>query len=499
MAGTRPPGLAAIAPMSVTNDLYPTGFPGGMLNSGFAASWVAARIQDAKPAPQGGETYAKALIAGGDRQCLANQVLHLQTRNLATLFASGAHRTPSLYDLRSPTTWAKKIDVPVFLVGALQDEQTGPQWPAIIPALAHDPNVWVTMLNGTHIDSLGPATLSRWLEFLDIFVAHRVPTQPPLLDALSGRLYNAATGAPAEAPPPVRFTNAPNPAAARADFVRHDPRVRVLFGNGGGNLGPGALQPVWERDFSSWPPPAARPTMFYLGERGALASAAPAAGTVSYRPNPAARPATDLASSANPWVAVPPYDWTPVTGRAGLGFISSPLANDMVLVGPASLNLMLRSSAVDTDLQVTVSDVRPDGSEMYVTSGFLRASDRALNRSASTVLQPVPTFLASTAKPLPRGTFTEVRVPVDPIAHAFRAGSRLRITITAPGGDRPVWAFSTFQTNGAVVNTVSLGGTRPSTLVLPVVPGIQPPPGRPACPSLRGEPCRHYVPAGNGG
>ena len=42
-AGTDPPGLAAIAPMSPTDDLFSTGYPGGIYNNGFAAEWVDAR------------------------------------------------------------------------------------------------------------------------------------------------------------------------------------------------------------------------------------------------------------------------------------------------------------------------------------------------------------------------------------------------------------------------------------------------------------------------
>ncbi len=67
VAGTRPPGLAAIAPMSLTDDLYSTGFPGGLFNTGFAASWLEQRIQDAEPAPQGGQEWAKVEIADGDQ------------------------------------------------------------------------------------------------------------------------------------------------------------------------------------------------------------------------------------------------------------------------------------------------------------------------------------------------------------------------------------------------------------------------------------------------
>jgi hypothetical protein len=34
----------------------------------------------------------------------------------------------------------------------------------------------------------------------------------------------------------------------------------------------------------------------------------------------------------------------------------------------------------------------------------------------------------------------------------------------------------------------------PSSLILPVVPGVNVPTGLPPCPGLRGEPCRDYSP-----
>jgi predicted acyl esterase len=498
VAGTRPPDLAAIAPMSPTNDLYATGYPGGILNNGFAASWIAERVSDARPAPEGGQPWADAEIEQGDRQCLANQDLRLQTQNVATLMGSDSTRDPALFDQRSDQQWATKVDVPVFLVGALQDEQTGPQWPALINALSGDKDVFVTMINGAHVDSLGPASLTRWAEFLDLFVAQQLPHLPAIADALSGQLYQQIANAPAEPLPPLRFTDAPSVAAAKADFISQDPRVRVLMDNGNGSAGPGAMQPTWEVDLPSWPAPKAVVTTLHLGAGGALSAAAPSkVSTTSFRPDASLRPVTSLPSNGNAWAPTPDYDWTPVTGSGGLGFVSAPLTKDVTVVGPASLDLRLASTATDTDLQVTVSEVRPDGQEMYVTSGFLRAGFRALDASASTALAPVPTYRKN--QPLTPGTMTTVRIPIDPIAYAFRTGSRIRITISAPGGDRPVWAFATPPTGGKVVDTVALGGTGGSTLVLPVLDGVVPGDAQPPCPSLRGEPCRAYVPAGNGG
>jgi len=497
VAGTHPPDLAAIAPMSSEDDLYSIGFPGGMPNTGFAASWIAERVSDAKPAPGGGQPWVTAEINTGDTTCLANQRLRLQTQNLTKLLASNFHRTPSLYDPRSMAAWAKKVRVPVFASGALQDEQTGPEWPALIPSLNGDKNVFVTMINGAHIDSLGPAILTRWLEFLDIFVAGEVPKPTSVLALLGPALYQQIASSPSETMPDLRFTDAASPAAARADFIKDDPRVRVLFDNGGGSVGPGAFQAGWESDFTSWPPPPGKTTTWQLRRNGALSAAEPNPGAVSFKPDPTARPATDLSKDGNAWAPDPGYTWTPVTGSDGLGFISKPMTKDTVIVGPASLNLWVKSTAMDTDLQVTVSDVRVDGKETYVTSGFLRASDRTLDQSRSTALEPVQTFIKSES--LPRGKYTRLRIPIDPIAHAFRAGSRLRITISAPGGDRPVWAFATLPTHGKVTDTVSLGGAKASTFAFDVIPGVTPSDSEPACGALRGEPCRTYLAAGNGG
>jgi predicted acyl esterase len=496
VAGTDPPDLAAITPLSPTDDLYSTGYPGGIYNDGFAAGWIQQRIHDAEPAPQGGQPWAAAEIATGDRTCLTNQRLHHQAQSLASLVGPGLARTPALFTQRSPAVWASHITVPVFLVGSLQDEQVGPQWTALISALKGDKNVYVTMTNGTHIDSIGPDAISRWLEFLDIYVAGRVPTASPVLGPLASALYANATGdAKALAPPAVRFTAEPSVAAAKSAFAAQTPRVRVLFDNGGGNLGPGALQPTFGAGYATWPP-AGAVTRFSLGSGGTLTATAPAS-SVTFRPNPAVRPADDLASSANAWAAQPPYHWTTVPVANGIAFETPAFTKATTVVGPASLNLMLKSTAPVTDLQVTVTEVQPGATnESYVTSGFLRSSNRTMS-SASTALNPVPTYLAADRRNLTQGTYTLVRVPVDPIAHAFRPGTRLRIVVSAPGGDRPSWTFQTAATHNSVLDTVALGGAHGSTLVVNEVQGVVPTTAQPACGALRGEPCRPDTKLGN--
>ena len=191
VAGTQPPHLAAISPMSVSDDLYTaTGYPGGIFNSGFAKTWVQERMDEAKPAPAGGQPYARILSEQGDKHCLANQKLRLQTEDALEIQKQNPFRTPSLFDHRAPGPWLKHAKVPVFLIGQFQDEQTGGHFAESIPYLNGNKNVWVSLQNGVHADSLGPSTITRWAEFMKLFVANEIPVIPQSVIGLSGALYS---------------------------------------------------------------------------------------------------------------------------------------------------------------------------------------------------------------------------------------------------------------------------------------------------------------------
>jgi predicted acyl esterase len=500
-AGTRPPHLAAVAPMSVTDDIYTgTGYPGGIFNDGFARTWVVERMEEAKPAPGGGQPYARELVRRGDKHCRDNQALRLQTEDALAIQRANPFRTPSLFAHRSPGWWLKRVKVPVFLIGQFQDEQTGGHFPESLSALNGKPNIWISLQNGVHADSLGPSTVTRWVEFMNLYVGNRIPEIPASIISLSGALYQYLADAPAAPVQQSRFAGTTDVAAAKATF-RRDPRVRLLMDNGGGPQGAGSIGATWELGYTAWPPRQTRATRYFLGASGSLGAKPSKRSTVRYTADPSARPKQTLPGdgSGDAWKAQPPYQWAPVAAGKGLGWTTQPLAKDTVLAGPSSLDLWVKSSARDTDFQVTLTEVRPDGNETYVQNGWLRASHRKLDRRRSTALDPWPTHLKKDARPLSRRRFVLVRVPVHPVAHAFRAGSRIRVTVTAAGGDRPRWAFDTIDKGGAR-NTVALGGARASSLVLPVVAGATaqgtPLPGATA---LRGQPSRRYAPASNGG
>jgi predicted acyl esterase len=219
-----------------------------------------------------------------------------------------------------------------------------------------------------------------------------------------------------------------------------------------------------------------------------------------FRWDPAARPATDFTGNTGTgglWAATPAYDWTQNPAGKALSYLTTPLRRNTVVIGAGAVQAWIRASVPNVDLQVTVTEVRPDGEETFVQNGWLRTSLRALDPARSTLLEPVLSLRRATAGPLPAGHFTEITIPLYYEGHVYRAGSRIRVIISAPGGDQPVWAFSQLVPAGRAKVWLAHGPQTPSRLVLPVVSGVAVSGGLPPCPGLRGEPCRAYQPLAN--
>ena len=151
----------------------------------------------------------------------------------------------------------------------------------------------------------------------------------------------------------------------------------------------------------------------------------------------------------------------------------------------------------DVDLQATISEVRPDGKETFVQGGWLRGNERKLDAQKSTPLEPVPSLRKRDVRRCRASASCKVTIPLYYQGHAYRAGSRIRVTIAAPNGDQPIWSFAKTQPKGTAEVAIASSKQMPSKLTLPVVPGVDVPTGLPPCPGLRGEPCRDYAPIAN--
>jgi hypothetical protein len=118
-------------------------------------------------------------------------------------------------------------------------------------------------------------------------------------------------------------------------------------------------------------------------------------------------------------------------------------------------------------------------------------------KQPSTSIAPIPSFTTAAAETMPSGKFVPVTIPLYYEGHVYRAGSRIRVTISAPNGTQPIWSFTHTEPAGTATVSIAFAPAMPSSLVLPVVPGIKVPTPLPPCPSLRNEPCRPYVPTVN--
>ncbi len=504
VAATRPPSLAAIAPLSVLDSPQTTLYPGGILNTGFAVPWAEERVHDAEPASPGhGQPWAHQRIREGDRTCKANQALHGEAANLLAQVKANSHYRPKVADPLSPIAFVHKIDVPTFLACQWTDEQTGGHCPDLAEHFTGTRRKWFTFTNGTHIDSLDPETVNRWYDFLELYVARQAPiVHSATVQAAAPLLYQEAMGVSGVKLPPDAIQQQPTYEGALAAFEGLQP-IRILFDNGAGGTSPGQPYPGFERSFAQFPIPGTRARAWYLSAKGALHDKRPA-GTHAdaFTWNARALPRTDFggntgASTGGLWTATPEYRWKQTPPGSAVSYLTAPLPQNTTVIGAGAVQLWVRSSTPNVDLQATISEVRPDGVETFVQNGWVRGDERKLDRRKSTSLEPVLSLRKSDVSPLPRDRFVKVTVPLYYEGHAYRAGSRIRVTIAAPNGTQPIWAFAHTQPQGTAKVAIAYSKRMPSKLLLPVVPGVEVPTGLPPCPGLRGEPCRGYRPYAN--
>ena len=503
-AQTQPPSLAAIAPFSVIDNTQTTLYPGGILNTGFAVAWAKERIHDALPAsPDGGQPWAYKRIQDGDTTCKDNQVLHGEAVDLMKKIRANDHYVPKVADPLSPITFVKKIQVPTYMACQFTDEQTGGHCPDLAEHFTGTNRKWFTFTNGTHVDSLDPQTFNRWYDFLELYVAQQAPiVNSALIHAAAPAIYQEAMGITGVTIPPDPIQLQPTYAGALAAFEAL-PQVRVLFDNGAGGPQPGYPNPGFEQSWSKFPIPGTSARTWYFGSGGALSDTRPgSAGADGFTWNAHALPLTDFtgdtAGGTNGlWTATPPYKWQNQPAGNAVSYVSSPLASTTAVIGGGAVRAWVRASKPNVDLQVTISEIRPDGNETFVQGGWLRANERKLDAKKSKPLEPVLSLRAKDVKPMPRGRFAKVTIPLYYEGHVYRAGSRIRVTISAPNGDQPIWSFGETSPSGTASVAIARSPKMPSSLVLPSVPGVNVTTGLPPCPGLRGEPCRPYVALAN--
>ncbi len=500
-SSTQPPSLAAITPLSVIEDSWQSAWPGGIYNAGFTKQWIAERERQSSS----GQGWTLDRIRAGDTLCEANQALRSQSVGFEAFVRALALR-PTDADDRDLSKLIPAIDRPVFLTGAWQDEQTGPRFATMLDMFSGPGKKSFLLFNGHHPDGYSAHALSRWYEFLDLYVAERVPRLLDVVRAVLPDELESNFHAPLQLDPD-RFADLDDSqydeALARWES---DPAVTIGFevGMSDDDRTLGAPVPRFFGYFDEFPPASVEPWRLYLDEGGQLSDAPPASdggdrftfdpeiGLVGYANEGGfnfIRPTFDL-----------DLDWQQTSEGKGLSYLTAPLSDDVVIAGSGHADLWLRSESSEAAIELVLSEITPDGDEIRIQNGVLRAGF-PVDEDRSDDLTIQVRYDPDAYEPLPVGEYRLVRIPIFPVAHPLRAGSQLRLQINTPGGDLPLWFFENVDPGGADVGyTIGRGGGIASSIVLPVLPAgeLEVPAERPLCGALRGQPCREYVPLENG-
>jgi uncharacterized protein len=449
VAAEHPRGLVAIAPDGWTGNFYDDVYPGGIYNDGFPDYFDADQETGAFPNVEAG-------AQAGDTQCVKNYAVSGTAGRVAVTSGGpplvfAATLSPQYpYDnglwtdvIYEPKDFIHSIDVPVLAANSYQDYvvDAGTNYFSMF----NPETSWFVMTNGQHVE---PMSSNTWVNEVVKFLDH----------------YVAGTDNGWERTPHVQLWHE---TAATSS---------------------GDVEPGWVTTYQNWPMPTTTRKV-YLSAGNSLSTAAPtssqAPDTYKY-PLPASSMGEPQELAGGPAVQ---DTWTaPVAPGGNVAYTTPPLANDVDIVGSSSLNLWLASTARDTDLQVTISEVRKDGQEQYVQRGWLRMSMRKLGPS-STATWPRPTYQKADVQKLGIGVPTYARIPILPVEHLFRKGSSIRISIEAPVGVTGLLYSFRFDPTPAI-DTVWHDRDRISEWVFNTVPVTGTVPSSPACNTVLQEPCR---------
>ena len=442
VAQYQPPHLAAIAPLSVISDTVAARSTPAA--SSTTASPSAGPRDGQHDAMVGGQPWSQKRIDDGDQVCIDNMKLRGQTPDLLAKVDENNVYDPAIADPLTPATFVNKINVPVFLAGAWQDEQVGPYFATMLGNFTGTDKLHFTVVNGGHSDALDPPIFTRWLEFLSFYVRGEIPQLPAIRrGSILARLAQALFGVsnvddrarPLHRRAVVR--SGAGELRERAEGARPVRQRRASQPLGGPQQG-------FERSFNQWPVEGLQPAIWYFQDGGRL-DPAPAdgrwRGLVHLRP---------VALTAH---QLPQLRRRCVAGQAAVGLAAAagrqrrrlrdrPAHRD---VGDGRLGQCRPVVEVDRqryrpagDAQRGAAgrqgDLRPDRlAARQSPQARRRGVDRSCGRCRRTMR---PT------SPISRRDSSSWRASrCSRSAHVFRAGSRIRISVEAPGGDRPEWKF----------------------------------------------------------
>lgn len=165
---------------------------------------------------------------------------------------------------------------------------------------------------------------------------------------------------------------------------------------------------------------------------------------------------------------------------ASVQYVSEKLEEDTEITGPAAFTLYAAIDQDDTNWIVSLRDVHPDGRQVELSKGFLKASHRALDEAKSNPYEPYHPHVDP--QPVEPGEVYEYAISMAPLSNVFKAGHRIKLVIfsmdhararnyeLAPeslGRTHAPWHLGSAKTT---LHKIFHDGEHPSHLLLPIIP-----------------------------
>jgi putative CocE/NonD family hydrolase len=406
-ASRKPPHLKAIFPEMAVFEWYPTIYPGGIYRDDFFEHWqlLTHQLDNSVKFKWGGLLFqGVAPVDGAGGRALRDSAImaHKANRDVYEMWSGVPYRNSidpktgkMIHAERGPATYLTAINsshVPVYTLAGWFD------------AFPRDALFWWANLKGPKKLIIGP-----WFHGQD-------------------QGYDVAN---------ERLRWFDRWLKGRRNDIDREPSIRYYVIDA-------PESEAW-RTTSTWPVPEAIETSFFFeaGRSGTVNSIND--GTLTDK-LPAGLVAADSGRVDTTATLGPGNRWANTYGgdvgypdlarndARGWTWTSLPLGVPLEVIGHPVAHIWIRSSTRDADVFVYLEDVDPDGRSTYVTEGVLRASHRKLMKPPfENFGLPWTRSYKEDVSPLPDRP-TELVFDLLPTAKRFKAGHRIRITVT--GADR---------------------------------------------------------------
>ncbi|MEV8643992.1 CocE/NonD family hydrolase [Mesorhizobium ciceri] len=451
VAAERPPHLRAITPGGIGDGYEDMTYVGGMMMLGMMDWAITTELVE-------GPNGAQQRIILGDTECSAIRGSKRQV--VKHSFFEEMRRHPLKDEWWESVSVACKdvagrVNVPTLMMAASQDEwgAAARQSARIFTQLMRDvPHKRLVMANGDH-----SATTLNGYNSYSIIDAERMKWLDRWVKGVKNGIENE---------PPVTVY-------WEVQMAGGDPKKSVAG---------------WVTHHNTWPEPAVERRPFYLTADAKISPdmpcGSPNAGFRAYLyPTGVELLGYGDIHGDSQKFQVRPHQ----TGV--LNYRMAPATSDIVLLGNPEVTLYVSiDNGDDADFELTLKDIDPEGNQLFLQSGLLRASLRAIDKERTYEDEVVHLFTQS--EKLVPGEIYEIRMSLlSPIAHVVRRGHSLELTIGAPN-PIPHREAASIPAGDVSVNKVYHSEKYTSRILLPIIPSAKAQAPAPECGTLQGQPFR---------